>query len=214
MPLPVPFILLIAYLVGSFPTGYLLVRIFLKQDIRTLGSGNTGTTNVMRTGARGLGASTFVLDILKGGLAVWISIQLFARWLPTDEQANHSLLVLLAALFCVLGHVFPVWLRFKGGKGVATGFGVFVMICPLAAGVAFALFLVVILLTRYVSLGSIVAAAAFPFLAWIWSPSVRTPLAFAVLCAIPLLLILKHHQNIGRLFSGTESRIGAKKTHE
>jgi len=205
-------ILAFAYLVGSFPTGYLLVRLFLKQDIRTMGSGSTGTTNVIRTGAKGLGAATFVLDILKGSLAVWAAIWLIPHLLPNADPLITQPLILLAALFCVIGHVFPVWLGFKGGKGVATSFGVFLVICPLAATVGFALFAATIAITRYVSLGSIVGAAAFPLLAWVWAPAVRSPLAFAILCAIPVLLILKHHQNIGRLINGTESRFGAKRS--
>ena len=202
-------ILFVAYLVGSFPTGYVLVRLFLHKDIRAIGSGNIGTTNVIRTGARGLGAATFVLDILKGSLAVLLCDYLVGR--AYGVCCNHRFSMLIA-LFAVLGHVFPVWLGFKGGKGVATGFGVFVVICPWAALAAFGIFALTILITRYVSLGSILGSASFPFLAFIWVPSLRSPMNFAILCAVPLLLIFKHHENIARLLKGTESKFGVKKS--
>lgn len=201
-------ILSVAYLVGSFPTGYVLVRLFLKQDIRALGSGNIGTTNVIRTGAKGLGAATFALDILKGSVAVLLCDWLVSR--SFGVCCNHKYSVLIA-LFAVLGHIFPVWLKFKGGKGVATGFGVFVVICPWAALAAFGVFALTILITRYVSLGSILGSGAFPFLAWWLVPRLRAPVEFGVLCAVSFILIAKHHENIGRLLSGTESKFGAKK---
>jgi acyl phosphate:glycerol-3-phosphate acyltransferase len=201
-------ILLVAYLVGSFPTGYLLVRLFLHKDIRDIGSGNIGTTNVIRTGAKGLGAATFVLDIFKGSLAVLLCDYLVNRVYGTC--CNHRFSVLIA-LCAVLGHIFPVWLRFKGGKGVATAFGVFLVISPWAALAAFGIFILAIAITRYVSLGSILGSAAFPFLAWIWVPTLRAPMNFAILCIVPLLLIFKHHENITRLLHGTESKLGAKK---
>jgi glycerol-3-phosphate acyltransferase PlsY len=202
-------ILFVAYLVGSFPTGYVLVRLFLHKDIRDIGSGNIGTTNVIRTGAKGLGAATFVLDIFKGSVAVLLCDYLVG--LTYGTCCNHRFSMLIA-LFAVLGHVFPVWLGFKGGKGVATGFGVFVVICPWAALASFGIFALTILITRYVSLGSILGSASFPFLAFIWVPTLRSPLNFAILCAVPLLLIFKHHENITRLLKGTESKFGAKKS--
>jgi glycerol-3-phosphate acyltransferase PlsY len=202
-------ILAVAYLVGSFPTGYVLVRLFLHKDIRAIGSGNIGTTNVIRTGAKGLGAATFVLDIMKGSVAV-----LLCDWLvgwSYGTCCNHRFSVLIA-LLAVLGHVFPVWLKFKGGKGVATGFGVFVVICPWAALAAFGVFALTILITRYVSLGSILGTGVFPFLAWWWVPRLRTPVDFGLLCAVSFILIAKHYENIGRLMSGTESKFGTKKS--
>jgi glycerol-3-phosphate acyltransferase PlsY len=200
-------IVLVAYLVGSFPTGYLLVRLFLKKDIRSIGSGNIGTTNVIRTGAKGLGAATFVLDICKGSLAVLLCDYLVNVLYGVCCNHKYSFFF---ALFAVLGHVFPVWLKFKGGKGVATGFGVFVVICPWAALAAFGIFALTIAITRYVSLGSILGSASFPFLAWIWVPNLRSPVNFSILCAVPLLLIFKHHENIARLLKGTESKFGSK----
>src|ERR1700693_2847896 len=152
-----------AYLLGSIPGGFLLVRIFRRQDIRTVGSGNIGATNVLRSGGKGLGAATFVLDVVKGAAAVALGAVLAAPLLPNVPQRNVEA---LAALFAVLGHMFPVWLRFRGGKGVATGFGVFLVGAPLAALASITLFAIVFALTRYVSLGSILGAASFPFLAW------------------------------------------------
>jgi glycerol-3-phosphate acyltransferase PlsY len=209
MPLASVWIAALAYLFGSIPTGYLLVRIFRKQDIRTVGSGNIGATNVLRSGGKGLGAATFVLDAVKGSLAVFLAGWLLAPMLPTwpvrDVQA-------LAALFAVLGHMFPVWLRFRGGKGVATGFGVFLVAAPLAALAAITLFAIVLALTRYVSLASILGAASFPIFAWFTVRGPRPAFFIAVQITVALLVIVKHHPNIRRLLSGTEHRFGAPKT--
>jgi glycerol-3-phosphate acyltransferase PlsY len=117
----------------------------------------------------------------------------------------------LAALVAVLGHIFPVWLGFKGGKGVATGFGVFLVAAPWAALAAIAVFIVVLAISRYVSLASILAAASFPLFAWFLGHGNRPVFFIAVQFAVALLLIVKHHQNIGRLLAGKESRLGAKK---
>jgi glycerol-3-phosphate acyltransferase PlsY len=118
----------------------------------------------------------------------------------------------LAALCAVLGHMFPVWLRFRGGKGVATGFGVFLVAAPWAALAAISVFAIVLLLSRYVSLASILGAASFPVFAWFTVTGPRPPFYVAVQCAVALLIIVKHHQNIRRLLAGTETRFGAKKT--
>src|SRR5205814_4584045 len=152
-----------AYLLGSVPVGYLLVRMFRRQDIRTLGSGNIGATNVLRSEGKGLGAATFVLDVIKGAVAVLLGAAIAGPVLPTVPQRNVEA---LAALFAVLGHMFPVWLRFRGGKGVATGFGVFLVAAPLGALASITLFAIVFGLTRYVSLGLILGAASFPVFAW------------------------------------------------
>jgi len=196
-----------AYLLGSIPTGYLLVRFFLKRDIRTVGSGNIGATNVLRSGGKGLGAATFLLDVLKGAAAVWLGGLAAAVLAPTmphrDAQA-------LAALCAVLGHMFTPWLRFRGGKGVATGFGVFLVAAPVSALAAISVFFVVLFFSRFVSLASILGAASFPAFAWFLVRGVRPPLFIAAQAIVALLIIVKHHQNIGRLLSGTESRIGAK----
>ncbi len=198
-----------AYLFGSIPTGYLLVRIFRKQDIRTIGSGNIGATNVLRTGAKGLGAATFLLDMLKGCAAVWLGTLMAALLLPTQPVRSVEA---LAALFAVLGHMFPVWLRFRGGKGVATGFGVFLVAAPLAALAAITVFALVLAATRYVSLASVLGSASFPFFAWYLVHGDKPAFFIAVQAAVASLIILKHHQNIRRLLSGTESRLGQRKT--
>jgi glycerol-3-phosphate acyltransferase PlsY len=204
-------IVVAAYLLGSIPTGYLIFRLFRKEDIRQSGSGNIGATNVLRSGGKGLGAATFLLDMLKGCSAVWLGGFLGALLLPTGPNTMRSAQA-LAALCAVLGHMFPVWLRFRGGKGVATGFGVFLVAAPWAALAAISVFAIVLLLSRYVSLASILGAASFPVFAWFTVTGPRPPFYVAVQCAVALLIIVKHHQNIRRLLAGTETRFGAKKT--
>jgi glycerol-3-phosphate acyltransferase PlsY len=195
-----------AYLLGSIPFGYLLVRFFRKEDIRQKGSGNIGATNVMRSGSKGLGAVTFLLDVLKGYCAVWLcGAYAMNAGLAWNVRANA---IALAALCVVLGHIFTVWLGFKGGKGVASAFGVFIALAPWAALAVLGIFVLVFAASRYVSLGSIVAAVVFPIFAVIFPHLPRTRLEDAVLVAIPLIVILRHHQNIGRLMSGTEYRFG------
>jgi glycerol-3-phosphate acyltransferase PlsY len=202
-------IVVAAYLLGSIPTGFLLMRMFRHQDIRSFGSGNIGATNVLRSGGKGLGAATFLLDVLKGSASVLLCGLLAAALVPEiplrDAQA-------LAALFAVLGHMFPVWLRFQGGKGVATAFGVFLVAAPIAALFSIALFAVIFAFTHYVSLASIIGAASFPLFAWLSVRGERSWFFIAVQSAVALLIIVKHHQNIRRLLAGTESRIGARKT--
>lgn len=191
----------LAYLLGSIPFGYVLVKIFRKQDIRATGSGNIGATNVARSGAKGLAIATLLLDLGKAFVAVKIAQYI----LP----GNYDLAV-LAAVAAILGHVFPVWLRFRGGKGVASALGVFLALTWPSALATLAVFVVIFLLTRYVSLASIVAAAAFPLFAFHFVP-IRTPIVIAGFLFIPLLIIVKHHQNIRRLLSGTENRFGSSK---
>jgi acyl phosphate:glycerol-3-phosphate acyltransferase len=201
-------IAVVAYLLGSIPFGYILVRIFRRQDIRTVGSGNIGATNVIRSGAKGLGAATFVFDVLKGCTAVWLGALIASILAPSIALRNAQA---VGALFAVLGHMFPVWLRFRGGKGVATGFGVFLVASPWAALASIGLFFLVLAITRIVALGSIVGAASFPFFAWFLTNGDRPPFFIAVQFAVALLIILKHHENIRRMLAGTESRFGAKK---
>ena len=196
----------VAYLLGSIPVGYLLVRLFRHQDIRTAGSGNIGATNVLRAGGKSLGAATFLLDMLKGSGAVYIGGIIGVLLAPNALVRNMQA---LAALSAVLGHVFPVWLRFKGGKGVAAGFGVFLVAAPTSALAAITVFALVLLTTRYVSLASILGAASFPLFAFILVHSERPPFFISVQFIVALLIIAKHHQNIRRLLAGTESRIGA-----
>src|SRR5271163_4493465 len=154
------FIAAVSYLLGSIPFGYLLVRIFRHEDVRQSGSGNIGATNVSRT-SPALGVVTLLLDALKGtaavGLAYFFEVRTSGAVLPYQVMS-------VAALCAVLGHMFPVWLEFRGGKGVATGLGSFVVIAPKAALVATGIFVVVVAIFRYVSLGSILAVASFPFL--------------------------------------------------
>jgi acyl phosphate:glycerol-3-phosphate acyltransferase len=194
-----------AYLFGSIPTGYLLVRIFRKQDIRTVGSGNIGATNVLRSGGKGLGAATFLIDMLKGSSAVYLGGLVGNLLAPTAQSRDMQA---LAALCAVLGHMFPIWLRFRGGKGVATGFGVFLVAAPWGAIAAITVFFVVLGITRYVSLASILGAASFPFFAWALVKGDRPPFFIAVQFAVAFLIIAKHHQNIRRLFTGQEARFG------
>ena len=204
-----------AYLLGSIPFGYLLVRIFRGQDIRQTGSGNIGATNVARSGAKGLGIATLALDALKGATAVGLAAFLAASKFNLCESPLTSFcvaplrLMSLAALFAVLGHVFPVWLRFKGGKGVATALGVFCILFPKAILVALAIFILVVAITRYVSLGSILGAIAFPIAAYF----MQNPdwLSLLLASGVSLVIILKHHQNISRLLAGTENRFGGSK---
>jgi acyl phosphate:glycerol-3-phosphate acyltransferase len=214
----------VSYLLGSIPFGFLLVRIFRGDDIRESGSGNIGATNVARTSPV-LGVVTLLLDALKGGLAVWLATRIALRGLPAPgssavmntEQLSAALqsVVLthlqayvvgaVAALFAVVGHMFPVWLKFRGGKGVATGLGSFVLLAPKAVVVAVAIFGVVVLAFRYVSLGSITAVAAFPVLAWLLDGYGGK--ALLAMTAASVLIIAKHHRNIRRLLAGKESRL-------
>jgi len=205
-----------AYLLGSIPFGYLLVRIFRGQDIRLSGSGNIGATNVVRSGAKGLGIATLILDALKGALAVGL-----ASWFAAskyndcgDFVAFHCVNTLpfmsTAALFAVLGHMFPVWLKFKGGKGVATALGVFCVLFPKAVLVSLAIFILVVAITRFVSLGSILAAIFFPVAAYFLLKPDAVSLTLSSLIA--LSVVLKHHQNISRLLAGTENRFGRSKS--
>jgi len=198
-----------AYLLGSIPVGYVLVRLFRRQDIRTLGSGNIGATNVLRSEGKGLGAATFILDVVKGAAAVLMGAVLAGPMLPMVPPRNVEA---LAALLAVFGHMFPVWLRFRGGKGVATGFGVFLVAAPWAALAAITMFAIVFGITRYVSLGSIVGAGSFPVFAYFMVRGERPAFFVAVQAIVALLIIVKHHPNIRRLLAGNEHRFGAAKT--
>src|SRR5262245_10279280 len=153
---------LVAYLLCSIPFGYILVKLFLKQDIRQTGSGNIGATNVARSGAKGLAIATLLLDAGKGFAAVFMAAAIAPYYRGHGSHAENYLPLALAALFAIIGHCFPIWLRFKGGKGVATGLGAFAALAPLSVLVALAVFLITLALTRYVSLGSILAALVFP----------------------------------------------------
>ena len=198
-------IVVLSYLLGSIPFGYLLVRIFHGEDVRLSGSGNIGATNVARKSPL-LGIATLLLDALKGAAAVWIAHIVCSR------RPGISLLSGMAAalLFAVLGHMFPIWLKFSGGKGVATGLGGLIILAPKSVLVALGIFVAVVMIFRYVSLGSVVAAAAIPFLVFEFHEYGNTLWALAMIAATSLLIVCKHHENIGRLLAGTEHPIGKK----
>jgi glycerol-3-phosphate acyltransferase PlsY len=206
---------IIAYLLGSIPFGYLLVRIFRGEDIRLTGSGNIGATNVARSGAKGLGIATLLLDALKGVVAVWLAAILVRRQFPCGMPCDNPVIeatqrfMSIAALAAVVGHVFPVWLKFKGGKGVATALGVFCFIFPKAMLASLVVFVLVVAITRYVSLGSILGALAFPVAAYFLEYPLPLPLLLVSITS--LIIVSKHHQNIARLLKGNENRLGAKK---
>ena len=206
MLLELSLLVLASYLLGSIPVGYLLVRLFRNQDIRSVGSGNIGATNVMRSGGKGLGAATFALDVVKGAAAVALAV-LVAPHFPDYAPRN---LEALAAVVAVLGHMFPIWLRFRGGKGVATGFGVFLVAAPWAALSSIALFFIVLMLSRYVSLASIFGAGSFPLFAYFLVHGDKPAFFVAAQVIVSALIIIKHHANIRRLLNGTENRFGSR----
>ena len=197
-------VIALAYLLGSIPFGYLIVRMKARADVRETGSGGTGATNVTRRAGKVAGLVTLVLDAAKGAAAV-----VLASWLLTNDYTINGF-VAVAAVTVILGHCFPIWLGFRGGKGVATGVGVFLVLAPLALGCAAILFLLIVWLTRYISLGSIVATAAFPVLVAFQnaflSPVVGMHYVLAVVVAGGLLIIFMHRANIARLLHGTESK--------
>lgn len=184
----------IGYFLGSIPFGFLLTRFAGKGDIREIGSGNIGATNVLRTGSKGLAAATLVLDALKGAVAV-----LIARQLSPDAAS-------FAAAGALVGHLYPVWLRFKGGKGVATMLGILVPLFWPAAAVYAALWIGLLIILRISSAAGMVAAASAPLTAALLGEQSLLGLLFG----FALLVIWKHRQNIGRLARGEEPRVGRK----
>ena len=184
----------VGYLLGSVPFGLILTRLFGAGDLRSIGSGSIGATNVLRTGRKGLAAGTLLLDAGKGALAVWLT----AQWWP--------LVAPIAAFGAIVGHCFPVWLGFKGGKGVATALGIALALSwPVALACA-AVWLAVVAASRISSLGGITATLAGPLAAWaLGRPELVLPLA-----GIALVVLWRHRANIARLRAGTEPRIGAK----
>lgn len=197
-------LLLAAYLLGSIPFGLLLAKLFGGADVRKSGSGNIGAANVTRVVGPLAGILTLVLDAAKGAAGVWLA----ARF--TEENAAW---MMLAALSALLGHCFPVWLKFQGGKGVATALGVFLALCVPAAVGALIVFLIVVVTWRYVSLGSIAAAAAMPLLMYLlWAPHHAPPLiiTFGSLAAAALI-VYKHDPNIQRLVQGDEPKFSWSK---
>lgn len=200
----------LSYLLGSIPFGYLLVRIFRGEDVRKTGSGNIGATNVSRTSPI-LGVSTLVFDALKGAAAVMLALAMEHARSGAGPNSQAALRAALAAFFVVIGHMFPVWLKFRGGKGVATGLGSFIVLAPKAVVFAIGVFAAVLLLFRYVSLASIFAVASFPLLAWTLHEDLSAPGCLALMIATSLLIIVKHHENIRRLAGGTENRFSARR---
>jgi len=188
--------LAVGYLLGSIPFGLILTRLGGAGDIRAIGSGNIGATNVLRTGRKGLAAATLAFDLLKGLLPTLAA----SHWFGPD-------MAVLTGLGTVLGHCFPVWLRFKGGKGVATAAGVVLALSPATLLAILVLFVVLVWATRYVSLGSVSAAAAAPVVAWLLE---RYQLAELFLI-IAVIVVFMHRANIGRLLKGTENKLSFAK---
>jgi glycerol-3-phosphate acyltransferase PlsY len=191
----------LGYLLGSIPFGFLLVRVFKGEDVRTSGSGNIGATNVARTSAA-LGIATLLLDAAKGLAAVLVARMLLGG-------PHQRLIMTTSAFFAVLGHLFPVWLKFHGGKGVATSLGAFLLLTPKSILCMVGLFLIVAIAFRYVSLGSVAVAAAFPLLAWALHEYADSR-QLILIALVSALVIWRHRQNIGRLAAGTEAKFGAK----
>jgi acyl phosphate:glycerol-3-phosphate acyltransferase len=194
----------VAYLLGAIPFGVLIVKMRGGPDIREAGSGNIGAANVMRNAGAAAGVLTLVFDAGKGYLAVWIA-----------ERATHGGVrwMTIAAAAAVVGHIFPVWLGFRGGKGVATGLGVFLPICREAVLLAVVLWLLVVGFWRYASLGSIAATAAMPlFVYFLYAPG-HAPPPYVTACtvAISLLILWKHRANMQRLIAGNESRLTSRR---
>jgi len=185
----------LAYLLGSVPFGIVMARLFGLGDLRQIGSGNIGATNVLRTGNKLAAALTLILDAGKGGIAV-----LIARALLAEDAAQ------FAAFFAFLGHCFPVFLGFKGGKGVATFLGTLLVLFWPAGIAACVTWLIVAAITRYSSLSALIAAAASPLMVF----GLGMPAAVVLMTALAVLIILRHHENIARLVSGEESKIGKK----
>ena len=202
-----------SYLLGSIPFGYLLVRVFRGEDVRQSGSGNIGATNVSRKSPM-LGVITLLLDALKGFVAVWLTYRELELRAPGNIAVALYPFVATAAVFAVVGHMFPVWLRFRGGKGVATSLGAFALLAPRGVLGSIAVFLLVLLASRYVSLASIAASASFPFLTWFSFRGTRYDSFLGVLpmAMVACLVIAKHHQNISRLLAGTENRLGSTRS--
>jgi acyl phosphate:glycerol-3-phosphate acyltransferase len=190
----IPAIVLVsAYLIGGIPFGYLLVKLATGRDVREFGSGNIGATNALRTSGRGIGIATLLLDILKGAAAVWLA----------DRLTHGSVLWMSAAALAVMfGHAFSVFLKFKGGKAVASFIGAFLYLTPVPLLAVVVIFVIVVAVTRYISLGSVIGAAVFPLCVWLiehpaWQVIVASLIAGA-------FIIWRHRANIGRLRAGNE----------
>jgi acyl phosphate:glycerol-3-phosphate acyltransferase len=211
-------LLVVAYFIGSIPFSYLIARAFAGKDVRQEGSGNVGATNVARTAGKMAGVLALAGDLAKGVIVILIARWIVARpdWpyeAGPQPWQSREMWIALAGLVTVLGHMFPVWLRFHGGKGVATAAGVLLALDPRVFGASLLVFAIVVLLSRMVSLGSILTAATIPLLFRFVahdSPYWRTIISIGIALAV----ILKHHSNIARLARGTERRLGRKKEDE
>ena len=197
-------VVIIAYLIGSIPFGYLIVRARGGGDVRETGSGGTGATNVSRRAGKAAGVITLLLDALKGFLAILIAKVL----LHNVEPITAGWILSAAAAAALLGHIFPVWLAFRGGKGVATGVGVFLALAPIAVLCAAVIFVAVVWVQKNVSLGSILAAASIPLFVWLFmEPELYLKSLLTAALVGALLIVFAHRGNIARLLNGTESRI-------
>jgi acyl phosphate:glycerol-3-phosphate acyltransferase len=195
-----------SYLIGSVPAGYIAGRV-AGIDIRTVGSGNIGATNVTRTLGKSYGYPVFAVDFLKGLAAVIISVSMGQRAQPISAPVE--LFGIVAAVCCVLGHSFPVWLRFKGGKGVATSAGALFGLMPRVALIAVAVWLIIFYLTRYVSVASMIAALAVPITMMFLGQRAGTALLYFSIC-LAAVVIIRHRSNLSRLARGTEPRFKRK----
>ncbi|HEX9164133.1 MAG TPA: glycerol-3-phosphate 1-O-acyltransferase PlsY [Thermoanaerobaculia bacterium] len=210
-------LIVVSYLIGSIPFSYLVARVAAGADIRQQGSRNVGATNVARTAGKSAGVIALLLDITKGYTTIEIARWIVARpdWpfaaVSTSPVHSREMWVALAGLIAVLAHMFPVWLRFHGGKGVATAAGVFLALDPIVVAAAAIVFIIVILTTRFVSLASILAAASIPvFFRFLVHDAPFWRIVITII--ISICVITKHHSNIARLTQGTERRMGQRKS--
>lgn len=198
------------YLLGSIPFGLLVTRIAGYGDIRKIGSGNIGATNVLRTGNKTLALLTMLFDIFKAAIASWLALKFAPSseyWIFGMVSSTSQIASFLAGFAAILGHMFPVWLKFKGGKGVASACGLLLATCWPLALAAVGIWLFMAMVFRYSSLAALTAAAAIPFISFFTLP----PLDTLFYTAIVLMVIIKHHANIYRLLHGQESKITFKK---
>jgi len=202
LPLRIALILAVAYLIGSIPSGYLIVRATEGEDVREKGSGGTGATNVSRSAGKGAGILTLILDVIKGVFVVFLAGILSDGLFPFADWT-----IAFAGVLAILGHIFPVWLRFRGGKGVATALGVFLMLEPIVVVIALVVFAITFALTRYVSLASLVAISSITIaiLALTLFDPFELPNAIAALLSAGLV-IFAHQANIQRLIAGSEPK--------
>jgi acyl phosphate:glycerol-3-phosphate acyltransferase len=205
--LPALALLLVSYLLGSIPFGVILAKFLGGADVRKAGSGNIGATNVARVAGPAAGVLTLLLDAAKGWFAVWLAARV---------MHGETGFLVAAGFFALLGHCFPVWLRFRGGKGVATAAGAFAALCPEAMIAALILFALVVWFWRYVSLGSLAAAATIPlFVYFLWAPHFAPPNVVTLgSLAISAVVIFQHRGNIGRLLRGEEPEFSLSKKRD